>query len=78
MSNDEDDEIRKVQAENLDLETVREIKYAVRGFSETDVSPTDLNEYRTGRHDAFSAVMGLLSRFEAEIEDATGSDGPEE
>ena len=50
MLNDEDDEIRKVQAGNLDLETVREIKYAVRGFSETEPSPIDLYEYRTGRH----------------------------
>jgi hypothetical protein len=77
MLNDEDDEIRKVQAENLDLETVREIKYAVRGFSETEPSPTDLDEYRTGRHDAFSAVVGLLSRFEAEIEDSAGRDDSE-
>lgn len=76
MPDNGDEETRKVQAEDLDLETVREIKYAVRGFPETEASPANLDEYQTGRHDAVSAVMGLLARFEAEIEDATGSDNP--
>lgn len=64
------------EPEDLDLETLRALQHAIRGFSETSPAkpPTELTEYRAGRHSAFSAVMALLSSWLEEIEEDTKHD----
>lgn len=64
------------EAEDLDPETLRALRHAIRGFSETSPAkpPTELTEYRAGRHSAFSAVMALLSIWLEEIEGDTKPD----
>lgn len=66
----EDGEPRKVDVAYLDLETVQEIKYAARGLPETEVTLPDSNDCRSGNHDAFSDVTGLLTFFEKTLRDS--------
>jgi hypothetical protein len=64
------------EAEDLDPETLRALRHAIRGFSETSPAKptTELSEYRAGRHSAFSAVMALLSVWLEETEGDTKHD----
>lgn len=66
---DDTNDVSMIEPESLDLYTVKEIKHAVRGFPEASESPNDLNEFRAGKHQAYSAVMAMLTRFEETIEE---------
>lgn len=72
----EDGEVVDPKTDDLDPQTLRAIQHAVRGYSEISPaqSPTELTEYRRGKHDAFSAVMALLSGWMGEIEEDTERD----
>lgn len=76
MEDYEDGEVVDPKTDNLDLETLWAIQHVVRGYSETSPakSPTELTEYRRGKHDAFSAVMALLSGWIDKIEEDTEHD----
>lgn len=66
---DEGDIIDPVE-DDLDPDTLRAVQHVLRGYSETSPAkpPTELNEYRAGRHSAFSAVMAVLTDWLEEIE----------
>jgi hypothetical protein len=67
---DTDDEI--IDPTDLNAETLQAVMTMVSGFLETHPStpPAKMeSDYREGRHDAFSAVMAVLSQWLDEIEE---------
>lgn len=73
-SNDERVFEDAVDLQSLDFYTIQEIERLIHGFPETDARPHELDEYMEGKHGGLSAVVGLLTRLESEIEDDKPSD----
>lgn len=61
--------------DDLDPDTLRAVQHLLRGYSETSPSkpPSELTDYRKGRHNAFSAMMAVISSWLEDIE--ADSDG---
>lgn len=57
-----------IDPSELDQATLQAVETAVRGFSgaEPDVPRRELDAYREGRLDAFSAVVAMLARWQDE------------
>lgn len=55
--------------DELDPKTLRAVQHAIRGFPEMGRSPSDLSEYRAAKRAGYSAVMAVISRWLAQIED---------
>lgn len=71
----EGDEIDPV-AENLDKDTIIAVQHAVEGFStaQPDQSPTEMSDFREGKHRAYSNVIALLGAWLGEIEKSEEED----
>ncbi|MFC4551796.1 MULTISPECIES: hypothetical protein [Halorussus] len=65
MTDDAGDGDDVIDPAGLDPETLRQVEQAVRGFrmSDPDEQYADLSEYESGRHDAYSSVLAMLSKW---------------
>lgn len=61
----------KIDPLELDRETLKEVKRAVRGFplAEPKRSPTELGAYPRGKHDAYASVLWMLTSWIEELDE---------
>lgn len=63
-----------VDPDDLNPETVREVKHGVDGYLKQMGDRDGMNEYRKGKYDAYSNVSAMLTRFLEESNNSTATD----
>lgn len=80
MANEGDGDVIDPINDDLDPQTLRAVQQLIGGYSETapEKAPHELTDYRAGKHAAYSAIMGVLSRWLEELESERTTDSNKE
>ena len=52
-----------IDPSELDAHTLKQIKRVVEAYPVVSEDPTEINEYRAGKHSAYSSVAATLSEW---------------